>query len=165
MVTSQVIVKFIWTFKHNTRHICNVGNTFTFHLSFNLYKLLSTDEFHHWINRFEFCSQWSLCCLSTNVCTSHTHTHFKFFVLLPMLHICMALISYMNTRGFIQFTLANLCQLLQISITDLRGIWRGMGAMSYAYLVHKPLEATYSLHTAQLWKYILILQLILNLYL
>jgi len=80
---------------------------------------------------------------------SHTHTQVRFSVLLQMLHICMTLISFMNTCVIIQFTLANFCK-LYLSITDQRGIWHGMNAMSCAQSVPKPLEATYSLHTAQI---------------
>jgi hypothetical protein len=83
--------------------------------------------------------------------------------LLQILHICMTLISFMNTCVFIQFSLANLYQ-LYLSIADLRGMWHGMDAMSCAQSVPKPPEATYSLHEAQIWQYILILQLIFNLF-
>jgi hypothetical protein len=69
--------------------------------------------------------------------------HTNMLDLLQMLHICMALISFMNTWVFIQFTLAKLCQ-LYLSITDLKGMWHGIDAMSCTQSVPKPLEVTYS---------------------
>lgn len=92
---------------------------------------------------------------SNSVQSSHYASyHFKFIpprfsVLLQMLDICMTLISFMNTCVFIQFTLANLCK-LSLSITDRRGMWHSLNATSCAQSVPKLLEATYSLHAAQI---------------
>jgi len=62
--------------------------------------------------------------------------HTNMLDLLQMLHICMTLISFMNTWVFIQFTLAKLCQ-LYLSITDLRGMRHDMDTMSCAQSVPK----------------------------